>query len=86
MKAILKIYSRLLLALMPVIFLPVVINGFGFGKNWFLVVAVALGLLIWGVGLVLDKDKPKINWSPVMGWLAVWLVWATISFFWKQLA
>lgn len=66
---------------MPVIFLPVVINGFGFGKNWFLVVAAALGLLLWGTSLVLNKDRQKINWPPVMTWLLVWLVWATISFF-----
>jgi Tfp pilus assembly protein PilF len=81
MKTILKVYCRLLLVIVPVVFLPIVVDGFGFGKNWFLVAMVALGLLIWGIGLILNKDKPNIRWSPVMSWLVVWLLWATVSFF-----
>jgi len=81
MKTILKIYSRFLLAIVPIMFLPIVIDGFGFGKNWLMVIAVALGLLIWGTGLILDKDRQKINWSPTMSWLLVWLLIASFSFF-----
>ena len=43
--------------------------------------AVALGLLIWGTGLILDKDRQKINWSSTMSWLLVWLLMASFSFF-----
>jgi tetratricopeptide (TPR) repeat protein len=48
--------------LFPVFFLPVVIDSLGVGKNWFLEVSALLGLVVWIVGVIINrKIEIKVN-------------------------
>lgn len=81
MKTILKIYVRLITALLPFLFLPLVIDSFGFGKMWILGSLVMVGLLLWAIGGVAKRNDIKIYWSPVLLTLFLWAIWTVVSYF-----
>ena len=80
MNTIFKIYVRALFFLFPIIFIPVVVDGFGLGKNIALAVMALVGLILWGVKLIIGKEKivrtNKLLWL----FLAV-VVWSGVTFF-----
>jgi tetratricopeptide (TPR) repeat protein len=80
MKMILKIYTRIVILLLPIFFLPMIYDSFGLGKISFLLLTAIIGLILWLIDLwVSKKDTLKSNkW---MGWLVALLVWSLISFF-----
>jgi len=80
MKQILKYYVRIFVLLFPIFLLPMVIDGLGFGKNWFLGASALVGLLLWVIDLlVLKKQAVKTSWQFwVFGLLTVW---AGVTFF-----
>jgi tetratricopeptide (TPR) repeat protein len=80
MRQVLKVYLRLVIALLPVVFLPLVVDAMGTGKNWIIVVLTAIGLLLWVVSLVINKDNAKIRWNRIMNWVLILMVWSTVSF------
>jgi Tfp pilus assembly protein PilF len=80
MKTIFKIYVRLVTALLPFLFLPLIIDSFGFGKMWILGVLLMIGLLLWIVGGIINRDEFKIYWTPTLLMVFLWLVWAVVSF------
>ncbi|MFA6369088.1 MAG: hypothetical protein WCX20_01785 [Candidatus Shapirobacteria bacterium] len=80
MNTILKYYLRAVFLLFPIIFIPIVLDGFFFGKNLSLLVMAFLALILWTVKLVLDKEK--IVKTNKLFWLfLVFTVWSGISFF-----
>lgn len=79
MNKFLKIYTRLVLALMPLFFLPVIYDGFGLGKSIFLILSGGLGLIFW-VGEAIWGKKTEVRFSKGW-WLVVLLgVWSAVSF------
>ena len=80
MNTIFKIYVRAIFFLFPIIFIPVVVDGFGLGKNIALAVMALVGLILWGVKLIIGKEKivktNKLFWL----FLAV-MVWSGVTFF-----
>ncbi len=80
MNTIFKIYIRVLFFLFPIIFIPVVVDGFGLGKNIALAVMAFLALVLWGVNLIIGEEKivrtNKLLWL----FLAV-VVWSGVTFF-----
>ena len=83
MKSVLKIYIRICLFIFPVVFLPTVMDSFVFGKQWFLVVSALLGLLLWGVVLVMNK-KMVVRVNGVFWWFLGLTIWSLIS--WLRLS
>lgn len=83
MTKILRSYLKVWLFLLPIFFLPVVVDGFGFGKNWLMFLVMFLGLIIWAVGLVVKKEN-KIIMSKGWGWLLALSVWATIFWYFGE--
>jgi len=82
MQTILKWYVRIVMLLFPVFFLPVVTDGFGLGKNWFLGSTALVGLGLWVAEiLITKKNVVRVN-KPF--WLVLALtVWAGIG--WARL-
>ncbi|MFZ2152882.1 MAG: hypothetical protein WAV41_02380 [Microgenomates group bacterium] len=83
MDTVLKYYVRLMMLVLPISFLPIVVDSFGFGKNWILMTSALLGLLIWGGNLISGREeKVKVN---KMWWLMGALVlWTWIQWWWKM--
>jgi len=81
MKTISKVYVRLMMALLPFLFLPLIVDSFGFGKMWILGSLVIIGILLWIVAGVVQKTNFKIYWSPVMVATVLWAIWSMVSFF-----
>lgn len=80
---ILRTYLKVWLFVLPVFFLPVVVDNFGFGKNWLMFLVMLIGLIIWAVGLVVNKDN-RIVVSKGWGWLLGLTAWATIFWFFGE--
>lgn len=79
MNRILKYYLRILFLLVPMAFLPVLIDAFGFGKNLILVVLSLLALLLWSINFFTSQEK--IVKTNKMLWLfLIFLIWVGISF------
>lgn len=79
MTKFLKIYTRLVLVLMPLFFLPVIYDGFGLGKISFLLITGGLGLIFWLVAAIWGK-KVEVKFSKSW-WLVVGLgLWSILSF------
>lgn len=79
MSKILKYYTRIILFLLPIFFLPVVIDIFGFGKSWFLTVSAMIGIVIWVLDLLLSK-KEKFKYGKILGLALLVLAWTTVLF------
>lgn len=60
--------------------MPFVVDGFGFGKNWFLGATALIGLLLWVIDLLVGKkNEVKTSWPFWVG--MVFIVWAGVTFF-----
>jgi len=80
MNTILKVYVRIIFFLFPIIFIPVVIDGFGLGKNIALAVMAFLALILWAIKIITDKEK--IIKTNKLFWLFLLLVvWSGVTFF-----
>jgi Tfp pilus assembly protein PilF len=79
MNTILKYYIRIVFLLFPIIFIPIVIDGFGFGKNLALMVMALLALVLWVIKLLTDKEK-VIKTNKLFWLFLVFVVWSVISF------
>jgi len=78
MKTILKFYMRLMMLVLPISFLPLVVDSFSLGRNWLLMVGAMLGVLVWGIGLAVSKDR-QVKVSSI--W---WIMGALVVFAWVQ--
>ena len=78
MKKVLRIYVRSCLLVLPVFFLPWIVNSFNTGKYYFLMISSLLALLLWVIDLLVSKKKViKLNKNL---WLFGGLVfWSFIS-------
>jgi len=81
MKKLFNLYIKINLVLFPLFFLPMVSESFGFGKNWFLFISGLVGLLIWLIDFLSQKNQVKINFGRGFGLFVVFLIWLTISYF-----
>lgn len=80
MTNVLKYFLRVAMMLMPVFFLPVIMDAYGFGKVIFLLLLGMVGLLLWLVMLMVEKkEAANFNW----GWGLFLLLtgWAGFLFF-----
>jgi uncharacterized membrane protein len=82
MNKVLKIYARLVLMVVPWFFLPVIYDSFDLGKSGFLFLSGFVGMILWGVGLLIEK-KAEVKLSKWFWWVAVLLVWSGVSF-WRM--
>lgn len=82
MTKVLKIYTRIVLLLVPFFFLPVIYDSFGLGKSGLVLITGVIGLLIWVAGLFLDK-KSEVKFSKWLWWVLILLAWSGVSF-WKM--
>lgn len=80
MKDITRMYTRLFIFLMPIIFLPVVVDTFGFGKNVLIIIMALIGVVIWLIDYLINK-KTEIKVSRLLGLMAILTVWAWIGWF-----
>ena len=66
--------------LLPVFYLPVVLDPQGMGKIWMAGVMAFVGLALWLASMLMEKKgKVKISWF--MGLLTVFLIWSVWSWF-----
>jgi tetratricopeptide (TPR) repeat protein len=79
MRKIFKWYTEAFILILPLFFLPVVVDSFGFGKNWLLVVSGLVGLVMW---LVMSFSEKKwtvrlngIWWLMLAGVVWAWAGW-----------
>jgi tetratricopeptide (TPR) repeat protein len=80
MNTILKYFIRSIFLIFPVIFIPIVIDGFGFGKNLALAVLAFVALILWTIKLIIDKEK--IVKTNKLFWLfLVFVIWSGVTFF-----
>ena len=80
MTNVLKYFLRVAMMLMPVFFLPVIMDAYGFGKVIFLLLLGMIGLLLWLVMLIFEKREEVIfNWG--WGLFLLLTVWAGFLFF-----
>lgn len=79
MTKVLKIYTRVILLLVPFFFLPMVYDSFGLGKSGLVLLSGVLGLVLWGVSLITDK-KVEVKYSKWGWWILILLVWSVVSF------
>ena len=80
MNKALKIYSRAILAVLPVFFLPVIYDSFGLGKNMFLLGSGLVGLVLWMIDWFSSK-KETIQINKWLKWVIFGLVLGIVSYF-----
>ena len=56
MEKILKIYIRIVMLVFPLFFLPIVLDNYGFAKNWFLGISLGVGIALWVAKMIISKD------------------------------
>ena len=81
---ILKTYLQVCLVLLPLSFLPIIIDAFGLGKNWLMLMMSLLGLIFWAVGVIIIGKEDKIRVSRGWWWLLGLTIWATIFWFFGE--
>ncbi len=74
-------YLKLCLFLLPIAYIPVVIDVMGFGKNWLFVAMSVVGLWIWWIESLLQKEKAQIRTNKAWWWLVVLTVFSAIFWF-----
>lgn len=80
MNTILKYFVRSIFLIFPIVFIPIVLDGFGFGKNLALAVLAFVALILWTVKLITDKEK--IVKTNKLFWLfLVFVIWSGVTFF-----
>ncbi len=82
MQKVLKIYVRVVMFLLPVFFLPLSTDPYGWGKNWLLLVTSLVGLVIWSIKLLASK-KSKVKVNVMWVWMVVIGIWSAISW-WRM--
>jgi tetratricopeptide (TPR) repeat protein len=80
MKTILKLYARIVLAVLPIFFLPIVYDTFGLGKNIFLMASGLVGLILWAIDFLKNK-REIILVNKWLKWLVFGLVLGIVSYF-----
>ncbi len=80
MTKVLKIYSRIVLAVLPVFFLPIIYDAFGLGKNMFLLGSGGIGLILWIIDWLVNK-KETINVNKWLKWVIFGLILGVVSYF-----
>lgn len=80
MTKVLKIYSRVVLAVLPFFFLPIIYDAFGLGKNMFLLGSGVIGLILWMVEWFLSK-KETIKVNKWLKWVIFGLILGVVSYF-----
>jgi len=81
---ILKTYLQVCLVLLPLSFLPIIIDAFGLGKNWLMLMMSLLGLIFWAVGVMITSKEDKVRVSRGWWWLLGLTIWATIFWFFGE--
>lgn len=81
---ILKTYLKICLVLLPLSFLPIVIDAFGLGKNWLMLIMSLIGLIFWAIGVMIIGKEEKIRVSRGWWWLMGITIWATIFWFFGE--
>lgn len=76
----LKIYSRMILAVLPIFFLPVIYDSFGLGKSMFLLGSGLVGLILWMIDWLVNK-KEVINVNKWLKWVIFGLILGVVSYF-----
>ncbi len=84
MMKILKTYLRVCLVLLPLSFLPIIIDAFGLGKNWLMLMMALVGLIFWAMGVMIIGKEEKIKVSRGWWWLLGLTIWATIFWFFGE--
>lgn len=64
---------------MPLFFLPMVTDPWGFGKNWLLTGSVVVGLVLWVVAKLVEKDG-EVWVNGMLKWWLVLGIWTILSF------
>jgi Tfp pilus assembly protein PilF len=82
MNLVFKYYVRLFGLLFPVVFLPLAVDPFGFGKNWLLLATALLGMLLFVADMLMNK-KEGFKSNRLLGLLMLLLVWAWVGW-WKE--
>jgi len=80
MKQILKYYVRIFSLLFPLFFLPIMLDPYGAGKVWFLMIGGFIGLVLWIVNMLIE-GKGIIKFNKYF-WLAtVFTIWSVIGWY-----
>ena len=80
MKNVLKIYTRLILFLLPFFFVPQIYNAFSLAKSGLLLIGGAIGLILWMIEMFVDKEE-TVKWNKLMTWFLVLVVLMGVTFF-----
>lgn len=80
MNTILKYYLRAVVLLFPIVFIPVLTDAFGFGKNISLMAMVLVALILWIMKLILGKEK-VVKTNKLFWLFLVFVVWSGVTFF-----
>ena len=80
MNKVIKYYLRSIFFIFPIVFIPVVIDAFGFGKNIILVVMSFIALLLWAIKLITDKEK-TIKTNKLFWLFSLFIAWSLISLY-----
>ncbi len=75
-----KYYLRVVFLLFPIVFIPIVIDSFGFGKNLALMVMALLALFLWVVMLLTGKEK-VVKTNKLFWLFFIFVIWSVVSFF-----
>ncbi len=74
-----KVYIRVMLAILPMFFLPIIYDAFGLGKSSFLLLSGGVGVVLWVVSLLTEK-KAELKYSKWFWWMGILFIWSIISF------
>jgi len=80
MNNILKYYLRVVFLLFPIAFVPIILDGFAFGKNLSLMIMALLALVLWIIKLLTNKEK-TVKTNKLFWLFLVFFVWTIVSFF-----
>jgi len=79
MNKILRYYTRFILFLFPISFIPILADSFSFGKEWVLMISAMVGLILWIINLLTTKEK-VIKTNKVFWLFLIAVIFSAISF------
>jgi tetratricopeptide (TPR) repeat protein len=79
MNTILKYYLRAVFLLFPIVFIPIILDGFGVGKNLSLMIMAFLALILWTIKLLTVKEK-TVKTNKLFWLFLIFVIWSVISF------
>ena len=82
MKDVLKLYVRVFMFLFPIVFLPISVDPFGTGKNLIIIAMGILGVLLWTISLLTNKDE-GFRSNKVLLFMLVLTIWSWIGW-WRE--